>query len=224
MNRFNANNMKGQAMDAFCWVVRHIAIHVADMVHHTPQQRRGPTADAANPATDTQEDSISHVGSHESCQQDNDADSQGSDESVVVTHVTPSPLPMKRHHHNLSPAVAKRLRLSPAMPASLSCSSVTATPPLSVFVSPIDISCGTRIPRLGDTTQRHDALVRCCPFVFEILKQSWYKLTRTQQASLLHGGPFFLARMKFIETILIVPQATYKTQLTVAKDLSIPHG
>jgi hypothetical protein len=49
-------------------------------------------------------------------------------------------------------------------------------------------------------------------------------LAKAQQLQLLTKGPFSPERMPHIAKIIIVLQSPAKTQVTIAKDLSIPHG
>ena len=77
--------------------------------------------------------------------------------------------------------------------------------------------------RYATTTTRSDIL-RTCPFIFEQPKDEWRDLSKSQHDALMNLGPFATERMKYMKQVAILQQASDGLQVTVVRDLKIPHG
>ena len=69
-----------------------------------------------------------------------------------------------------------------------------------------------------------ECITQRIPFLFEEPSHKWNKLKVGEQNDLLRLGAFSTKRLAYIETIHIVYQHERQIQITLAPDLSIPHG
>ena len=80
---------------------------------------------------------------------------------------------------------------------------------------------GISVNKRGNVTE---CITQQIPFVFEEPSSQWKKLKYGEQNDLLHLGAFSTSRLLYINTIYLVYQHKARVQMTLASNLSIPHG